>query len=289
MTKLHAAWKETVWDIAEYVAGSAVYALSVNCFSAPNEIVPGGATGLATMLHALTGLPIGMLILLINLPLLLTAFFRIGKRFALRTLCVTVLVSFVIDISEPFLPVFRGEKILAAIFGGLLSGIGLALVLLRGATTGGSELAARLLQKRFSHLSIGRLILIVDAAVIALSALVFDGLSAAMYAAILVFVSTLMMDKMIYGGEEGRLLLIITPHPRPLVQAVTEQIQRGVTLLRGQGGYTGQERAVLLCAVRRTQLSALRRLIRATDPAAFTMVVTTQQVFGEGFLPMEDL
>lgn len=288
MTKSHAAWKETLWDIVCYVAGGAVYALSVNCFSAPNDIAPGGATGLATLLHALIGWPIGLLILLINLPLLIVAFFRIGRRFALRTTAVTLLVSLIIDVSEPFLPTFRGERILAALFGGLLAGVGLGLVLLRGATTGGSELAARLLQERFPYLSIGRLILAVDAVVIALSVPVFGGLSAAMYAAILVFVSSVMTDKLVYGGEEGRLLMVVTLRPQALSEAVTARLKRGVTLLRGQGGYTGRERWVLLCAVRRAQLVPLRRLVRETDPDAFTMVITTRQVFGEGFLPAED-
>ena len=271
-----------------YLVGGALYALSVNCFTVPNNIVPGGVTGLSTMLHALTGFPIGVGILLMNLPLLLAAFFVISKRFVLKTALVTALVSVMIDLSEPFLPPFQGEMILVVLFGGLLSGVGLGLIFLRGATTGGSEVAARLLQKAFPYLSMGRLILAVDAVIIASSIFVFHDLAAAMYAAVFVFITSLMADKLLYGGEEGRLLMVVTPHPKEVTEAVTEKIGRGVTVLPGYGGYTGKERSVLLCAVRRSQLVRVRRLVRATDPEAFMMIVTTRQVFGEGFLQNEE-
>ena len=160
-------WKRGLLDAGGYLLGSVLYALSVNIFTAPNHIAPGGVTGVSTLLNYLFQLPIGTMILVINLPLLLASWFRLGKAFTLRTAVVTLLSSLVIDGAAPFLPAFRGDTILVAVFGGVLAGTGLGLIFMRGATTGGSEIVARLLERKFHHIPIGRLILLVDALVVA--------------------------------------------------------------------------------------------------------------------------
>lgn len=275
-------------DGGVYLLGSACYALSVNVFSAPNQIAPGGVTGVATLLHALFRLPIGGMILVINLPLLAAAWRKCGAGFTVRTLIATVLVSVILDASAPFLPAFRGDKMLTALFGGVLAGTGLGLIYMRGATTGGSEIVARLLERRFRHVPIGRLILLVDAVVVAASAVVYRQLESALYALVLIFVSTFLMDTLVYGGDKGKLLLVMSREEERVARRILQEMERGVTMLDAAGGYTGTDRRVLLCAVRRAEVYALRTLIYDTDPDAFLIVLSTDEVLGQGFKSVEN-
>lgn len=276
-------WKRTALDGLFYVLGSALYALSVNIFTAPNQIAPGGVTGIATLLNFVWGAPIGAMILLVNLPLLIAAWFRLGKAFTVRTLIVTILSSVVIDATAPFLPPFQGDKMLVALFGGVLAGAGLGLIYMRGATTGGTEVVARLLERKFRHIPIGRLILLVDALVVAASALVYRNVETALYAMVLIFVSTSLMDALVYGGDKGKMLLIMSRRERKIAAEVLERMERGVTILNATGAYTGGEQRVLLCAVRRSEMYQLRSIVTDIDPSAFMIVVSTDEVLGEGF------
>lgn len=271
-----------------YLLGSVLYALSVNIFTAPNQIAPGGVTGIATLINYLTGFPIGTGILLVNLPLFLASWRILGRGFTLRTAAVTVLSSVIMDIAAPLVPPFQGDKILTAVFGGLLAGTGLGLIFMRGATTGGSEIVARLLERRFRHIPIGRLILIVDAGVVAAAAAVYRNLESALYAVILIFVSSVVMNRLIYGGDTGKMLLIMTRKERGVTDAILETLQRGVTILNAQGAYTGDQRKVLLVAVRPSQVYTLRTLVYDRDPGAFLIVVSADEVLGEGFKPVEE-
>ena len=274
-------------DAVMYVTGSAFYALSVSAFSTPNDIAPGGASGLGILAHALLGIPVGAVLLLINLPLLTAAFFKLSRGYAVRSAIVTVLSSVVIDVTAPLVPPFTNDRLLAALCGGLLSGLGIGLVMLRLGSTGGSEIAAGLLRLKYPHLSMGRLILSVDAVVVALSAAVFGDVAAALYAAVQVFVCSVTVDHVVYGREEGRLLLVVTKEKERLCDVITRTLERGVTAVPAVGGYSQQGTTLLLCAVSRHQVPPLKVLVQQTDPRAFVMVLTTRQVVGEGFLAPE--
>ena len=283
----HSKAGRAVLDGGFYLLGSVLYALSVNIFTAPNQIAPGGVTGVATLLNYAFHLPIGTMILVINLPLLIAAWYKCGAAFTVRTLIVTVLSSTIIDGTARFLPPFRGDKILVALFGGVLAGAGLGLIYLRGATTGGSEVVARLLERRLRHIPIGRLILLVDAVVVAASALVYKQLESVLYAMVLIFVSTSIMDAIVYGGDTGRMLLVMSRKEELLCRKILEEMGRGVTLLNATGAYTGEDKRVLLCAVRRSEMYQLRTLVQDCDPDAFLIVVSTEEVLGEGFKRIE--
>ena len=266
-----------------YILGSALYALSVNIFTAPNQIAPGGATGLATLANYLFHFPIGTGILVINLPLLVAAWRKLGCWFTARTMIVTVLSSVIMDASALFLPAFRGDRVLVALFGGVLAGAGLGLIFMRGATTGGTEIVARLLEPRFRHIPIGRLILLVDAAVVGLSAAVYRNMESALYAMVLIFVSSMVMDAIVYGGDKGKMMLIVSKKYEEIAAGILKKMGRGVTVLDATGAYTGGEQEVLLCAVRRSEVYQLQRLVGDADPHAFMIVLSTDEVLGEGF------
>lgn len=277
-------------DVLCYLAGGVAYALSVIIFTAPNHIAPGGLTGIATVLNFLDErIPIGATILVLNVPLLIASWFKGGRAFTVRTVFCTVWSSVAIDLLTPYVPTFvKQDSLLVPIFGGLLMGFGLGLLFLRGSCTGGSEIIARLLERRFPHLSIGRFILMVDAVVVAIAAFVFRDVSSAMYAVILIFVSSRVMDAIVYGGNVGKMALVMSQKEDEIAAAVMQQLDRGCTKLESIGAYSGQPRRVLLCAIRPSQLYALRRIVADIDPAAFVIVTTTDEVFGNGFRPVKD-
>ncbi len=273
-------------DLLFYLAGSTCYALAVVIFTAPNALVPGGLTGIATILHHyFPFVPIGLAILVMNVPLFIASWLKGGRAFTVRTLICTAWVSVAIDLFTAVnVPAYIGkdDPLLVPIFGGLLMGLGLGLLYMRGACTGGSEIVARLCERRFPHISVGRFILIVDALVIGVGAFTF-GVTAAMYAIILVFVSSTVLDALVYGGDAGKMAMIMSTKDEEIAAAIVNQMGRGCTKLESEGAYSGEKRRVLLCALRRPQLYTLRKLVVSIDPEAFIIITSTDQVFGKGF------
>ncbi len=270
-------------DFAYILIGSLCYGASVSLFSAPNNIAPGGVSGLMTLVHFLWGLPIGTMVLLANIPLLIVAWLVLGRTFAARTVLGTVVTSVLIDAVAIYMPTFEGDRLLAAIFGGVLAGTGLGLIFSRGATTGGADIVARLLERRWPHIPIGRLLLAVDGAVIALSALVYREMESPLYAIILVYISSLLTDRLVYGGQRGATVLIISRQHEAITQRILQDFHRGVTLLDSTGAYTGEAGQVILCAVRRPELYLLKQLVTHIDPQAFLLLIPADEVHGVGF------
>ncbi|MBE6757920.1 MAG: YitT family protein [Ruminococcaceae bacterium] len=274
----------TLTDWAYYVFGCLLYAVGVDMFITPNHLVPGGVTGVSILInYVMPAFPVGAGIFVINIPLLILAWIYIGRAFAWRTTAVTALASVIIDLLVPFVTPYTADPLLAALFGGVLSGLGLALVFLRGATTGGSEIVARLLEKKYPHISIGRFMLLVDGIIIAVSVPVFGQLESAMYAAVLVFVSSLVVDELIGGARRTRTVLIVTAAESAIAKELTLRSERGVTVMEATGAYTGSDRQVLMCAVRPSEVYPLRQLLSELDPDAFIIVLNSEQVLGAGF------
>lgn len=278
-----ARWS-TVADWFFYVVGSVAYAVSVDMFTVPNHLVPGGVTGISMLLnYAFPYFPIGAGIIVINLPLLVASWFFIGHRFAVRTVFVTILSSVVIDLLAPILPTYTGNTMLAALFGGLLAGVALALIFSHGATTGGSEIVAHLIERRHPHISLGRLMLLVDGIIIAASAVVYGEIEVAMYAAVLVFVCSSVMDAIIAGMHRNNTVLVVCGEGSDIARIVTEETDRGVTVLQGSGAYTGAKRQVLMCALHASEVYGLEKLVQKHDPDAFLIVLGSDRVIGNGF------
>lgn len=272
-------------DILYFLAGSVLFAVSVNSFTAPNRIAPGGITGLATVLNYLLGTPIGTMLFVINMPVFLWAIWDLGYRMVGKTILATLLCSVTIDLLSPILPVYQGDHMLAAVFGGVLEGTGLSLVLLRGATTGGTDLIARLLERRLRSLSIGQLMMGVDALVILLAGFVYRSLESALYAFIAVFVSTRLIDTILYGADvgTGKMLFIMSEKNNEIAAKILSELERGVTALQARGVYSGRNGEVLLCAVRRYEVSRVTDIVRSTDKNAFIIIGEAGEIAGEGF------
>lgn len=270
-------------DFLAYLIGSGLYAVAVNTFSAPNNIAPGGVTGLSIIINYVTQAPIGTVMFLLNIPLFLLGIYFIGWKFIAKTVVATFMMSIIIDVTAPFIPAYQGDMILAALFGGVLEGLGLGLVFLRGATTGGSDLAARLLALKFPHLSLGRLMLSVDAIVILVAALVFQNVESVLYAVVMLFVSSRVVDGLLYGADRGKMILVVSRKSGEIAKEILDQLERGVTLLQGKGAYTGEGQEVLLCAVRRHEAVKLHNIVRSADPDAFWIVTEAGEIMGEGF------
>ena len=275
--------KVLLTDAAALVTGSLLYAASVNIFTAPNHIAPGGLTGIATLLHYLFGLPIGTTALLLNLPLFFAGFKILGRRFLGKTVVATLLASLFIDLTAPLFPSYTGDSLLAALYGGVISGAGLSLIFLRGGTTGGTDVAARIVRHYRPHISMGRAILVVDLIIIAASGLVYHNINSALYALIAIYASTVLIDKVLYGARMGKILYIVSEKNRELASIITSRFQRGVTLLHAQGGYSGQEKRVLFCVVRGPEVSRLRKAVCEIDPQAFLVISEAGEILGEGF------
>ncbi|MDF1496222.1 YitT family protein [Caproiciproducens sp. CPB-2] len=272
-------------DILFFVVGSLIYAVSVNVFTAPNQIAPGGVTGASTMINYLFSWPIGMTGLLLNIPIFIWAIMEIGYKLVGKTIVATVFVSVSIDLVGKIVPAYTGEKMLAAIFGGIIEGIGLSLVFMRGGTTGGTDLVARLLGRRLRNLSMGKLMLCVDMMVVVASAFVYGNIESALYATITIFVSTRLIDALLYGTDTGtgKLLFIMSVKNDEIAQDILTDMDRGVTVLKSRGAYSGREGEVLLCAVRRYEVVKVKDIVRSHDHDAFMIIGDAGEISGEGF------
>ena len=280
-------WKEIGLDFGADLLGSFIFAVSLQCFSAPNQIAPGGVSGLCIVVNYLTGMPMGVLSMLMNVPLLLIGWRFLGTRFTVRTLITVAIMSVVLDVTALFLPTYTGNMLLASIFGGVLLGAGMGLIFMRGSTTGGTDIICKLLQKWFPHIQLGKIVIAVDVVVVALAALVFEQVASAMYAMISAYIAGKGIDALLYGMETGKLLYIISPKSMEIARRSMEELERGCTVLKAMGAYSKQERDVLLIAVRHQQYYTLKRIIHEVDPQAFLIVTDSTEVLGEGFKSLE--
>ena len=285
MNRLEKLFKNSITDYIIIALGASLYAASVAVFTSKNNIAPGGLTGVSTMLNYLFSLPIGAMIFLLNIPLFLWAFFKNGKGFAVKTMTGTALVSVFIDIFQAVLPFYGGNIMLAAIFGGALSGLGLGLIFARGGSTGGTDIIAVSLNKRFPHISTGRLMLLSDAVVLTAAAIVYGNIESALYAGITIFVSVRVIDAVTYGTSRGngKLIFIISDSYDVISREIIQKLGRGVTILNGSGAYTGNSKRVLMCAARPNQVVKITKGVKIIDKNAFIVVTTANSILGEGF------
>ncbi len=279
-------FKNFLLDTLYVWAGAVLYSIAIVLLLAPNGIAPGGVSGLSTIInHKLPALPIGLLIVLFNIPIAIVGIVGLGKHFMLKTVVSTVIVSLVTYLFEAFgTPfIYTGNTLLAAVFGGCALGAGMGLIFLRGFTTGGSDVLVRVVKKKHPQFTVGTITLALDALVIILAGIVYGNIENSFYALISIFVSTRMSDMLLNGADSARLVYIISNKHDEIAAYITREISRGITFLHGRGFYSGQEREVLLVAIRPHELFQVRSIIRHVDPNAFMIFSNATEVLGLGF------
>lgn len=265
--------------------GAAVYALAFDAFFVPNGVAFGGVTGLAQIVNFfLPQAPVGTLVIAFNIPLFLLGWRLLGGHMLVSSLAAMTASSLLIDLI-PLVYEFSPmeDKLLACIFGGVVLGIGLGIIFLQGATTGGTEIVARLLKLKLSWLPLGKLLLLADLVVVALVALVFRNINTALYGVVALYISTVVMDWALYGMDNAKVAYIISDKPEEIARVIMEELERSVTYLQGEGGYLGQPKRVILCAFKQRQIVDIKETVRQVDPNAFMIVTTSHEVLGEGF------
>jgi uncharacterized membrane-anchored protein YitT (DUF2179 family) len=272
------------FDVALILAGSVCMALSVNIFLDPNDVVPGGFTALAMFANRLWGWPIGLTLLALNFPFLIIGMRALGLQFGPKTIFAAAASALLIDLLKPYLPVVQGEPLLYTLYGGLLYGFGMALVFRANATTGGTEIPAKLLE-HFRGIRMSQSLLAMDVLILLLAAVYF-GLAPALYALIAAWVMARVIDAVESGFEAGNTAFIVTKYPDLVRDSIIIDLNRGVTVLEATGGYTGEQRTLLFTAVNGRQTPALRDIVRAADPEAFVVISPSHEVLGEGFRPL---
>ncbi len=291
-TKKVANW---ISGAVSFFGGAFLFGVSMNMFLSPPrapegtvDVVMGGVTGIATVINFLYDkLPIGVLIILLNIPLLLMNIKVSGFKSMIKTVAGIIATSVAIDLT-PFLPAaLVDEPLLRAILGGVTMGAGAGLLLTRGFTTGGSDLSAVLLKKRFRRLSTGRLILIIDAFVVIGSAIVMGKFEGVIYSSVSIFAYSAAIDAILGGSEKAKMAIVISSKHEEIAEAVNERLERGVTYLHGSGWYTKENKEVLMCVVKRNEEYILKQLVENVDRDAFMILTDATEVLGMGFKEIE--
>ncbi|NMA18322.1 MAG: YitT family protein [Clostridiaceae bacterium] len=267
--------------------GSFMFAIGVYNFAAQADFAPGGVTGIAIILNKYTELPIGLLSFAINIPLILIALRFLGKRYLFRTFVTVLINTLFLDIISPMFPVYQGNPLLASLFAGILSGFGLVLIYQNKSCTGGSDLVVMTMRKIKPHMSVGQITMVVDGIIVIAGGFVFHEIDAVLYGIIYSIAQVLVIDKVMFGFVSGKIALIVTEKNEEVIKAIGTELGRGSTLLMGKGGYSKEPRPVILCACSRSQIPVMRRIVRRIDPDTLMMVLSYDEVYGEGFLPIE--
>lgn len=280
--------KSALWDYLMVLIGTGMVALSIQCIYDPISLVTGGFTGLAIIVKEVTGgiidggIPLWFTNIMLNVPVFIVAFRIKGKRFIWRTLVGTILLSAWLYVI-PAIDLTQGDYILAAVFGGCIGGIGMGLVLLAKATTGGTDMVATLIQHRLRHYSIVQIMQILDGMIVLCGFYVF-GIRAALYAIVAIFITSKMSDTLMEGLKFSKAAYIITDEYELIARQILENMERGVTGLKAKGMYSGEEKCMLYCVVSQKEIVRVKEIVAEADPNAFVIVSDAREVLGEGFL-----
>lgn len=263
---------------------SIIYALGFNWCYAPNHIGFGGITGVGQIInHFLPWAPIGTVVIILNIPLFLLGWKLIGGHLLVTSLFSMFVSSLAIDVMAMFYTFPPMDSMLATIYGGVIMGASLGVVFLQGATTGGTDLIARLLKLRMAWLPMGKLLLGIDLVVIVAVALAFGNLDSALYGIVALYISSIVMDMVLYGLDTAKVAYIISDHYEEITRRIVDDMDRGVTLLQGEGGWSKEKKQVILCAFKQRQIVVLKSMVKGIDPDAFLIVCDAHEVLGEGF------
>lgn len=266
------------------LVGTMIYAVGFQFFMYPNNIVSGGCVGIAMIINRLTGLPVGVTNMVLNIPLFLIAWKHFGLDFLLGSLAGTYISSFLVDVLAATGIVATLDPMLGAIIGGVVKGAGLGIIYSVGATTGGADIVIKFVRQRFSQINFGSMMLLIDGAIVVAYALILNQYASAMYSLIGMYVVTKVIDLILYGIDNSCICYIISERSDDLIhEIIAGRVHRGVTILEGEGAYSHTRKHIIMCVVKRTQIPEMRRMVRAIDEHAFFIVSDAKNVFGNGF------
>lgn len=261
---------------------SILYGAGTSLFLEPNELVPGGLTGIAMILNRFIPIGTGTFFLIMNIPIIILAWYKFGGKFIISTLYAVGCVSVATDIFTGMTAV-TNEPLLAVFMGDILIAFSIATIFKCGATSGGADIIIKLLRLKYPHIRTGRLFMLFDISVVALSGILFHNIDAALYAFIGIFVMSAVMDLVLYGQDEAKMVFIISEKFEILASKIMSDVDAGVTFLTGRGAYTKKEKEVILCVVRKAVYPKVEEIIKAEDPAAFLIVTHAHEIYGEGY------
>ena len=274
-------WK-LIWDYLMITIFSFTYAAGISLFLDPNKLAPGGVSGISIMLSRITPIPTGTWILLLNIPFLGLGLWKFGLKFLISTVYCTIVSSAFTNMLAGF-GALTTDKVLAAAAGAALMAVSMGMILKAGATTGGVDIIVKVLRLRYRHLKTGNLYLIMDAIVVTLSGIMFHNLEIALYAAVAIFISSVVLDTVLYGKDGAKMIYIISDHPDRITDRLLEDLDIGVTSLKGEGAYSGKEKKVLMCVMRKPLAPKAQQIVKEEDPEAFMIVSDATEIFGEGY------
>lgn len=274
--------KRVILEILGTILGSFVMALGVSLFLLPNQLSSGGVAGIATITYYLLNIPMGIMILLVNIPLFLVSILKIGKYFFVKSIIGTVTLSFFIDVLDKFKPL-TNDRFLACVYGGITLGIGTAILLKVNSSTGGSDLVSYLAKKYRPTVQSGNIIVIVDIIIITLNMICFREIEIGLYSAIAIYLMGKMIDILFEGIDFTKLMIIISDKNEEIYEQIKNKIERGTTGIYGKGMYTGKEKLILMCAAYRNDVAKIKVIARKIDPKSFIVITNSREVVGQGF------
>ena len=269
-------------DIIGTIVGSAIMAFGISSFLLPNQLSSGGFAGIATITYYLLNIPMGALTFALNIPLFLFAGYKIGKEFFLKSIIGTTSLSIFIDVMDKYPPVTT-DRFLACIYGGVIIGIGTAIILKAGASTGGTELITNLIKTYNSHITMSKYLMLLDMIIIGLNVIFFKEIEIGLYSVIAIYLYGQLVDIIFEGIHYTKLLFIISDKNEEISKAITHDVKRGVTGLYGKGMYSNNNKMVLICAASRGDIAKIKNLAKQIDERCFIVVANAREVLGEGF------
>ena len=275
-------WLRTIRDLLVITGASLVYAAGISLFLDPNNLAPGGVTGIAVILNRLSGIETGTLYFLLNVPIVLIGTWVFGWRFIIKT-------AYAVVMSSVFTNLLSGDNaltddpLLAALAGGVMIACGIGMVFRTGATTGGMDIIIKIIRKKYRHLKTGFLFQCADMTIVAVSGFIFKDLNIALYALMAVLISGRTLDYILYGGDEARMIYIITEFPEEIGKKLLKDLEVGITWLHGRGGWTKKEKEIIFCVVRKQLSPRVEEIAKDTDPSAFMIITSANEIYGEGY------
>lgn len=261
---------------------AALYAFGVSCFLDPNNLAPGGITGIAILVNRLISVDTGTLIFLFNIPIMALSIWKFGFKFTASTLYTLAWISFFTNLFEK-IGVWTREPFLAAVAGGAINAVAIGMIFRLGATTGGTDIVIKLLRNRYPFLKTGAFFFIIDSIIVFLSLFVFGSVDTLLYAALTVFVTARVLDLVLYGSEEARMMFLVSDEAETIAAAFMQELKRGVTYLHGQGAYTGRDKKIMLCVMRKRQAPKAVAIVKEIDSHAFLILASASEIYGEGY------